>query len=588
MKWISFGYIARVPLWPALLLPLTINVLSCRSSPKSPRSAVPESVRSGSFKLSMDSSKGAEPQILQLLNKHSSEIAAAQGCTVHSVEAISWETGAISSELVSSYHVQLGNCTIDDEKTREVLRSFEEKEGVTSVEADAIVSVSVAENDPYKANQYHLARVNREAACNALGGGKGQEVVVAVIDSGVDMNHPDLAASFYRGGNGAIVGANFVGKGARNPPDGNWNDSNGHGTHVAGLIGASANNSQGGVGVASCSNVKIMPVRVMGNDGAGNMVEVERGVQWAIAQGADVINLSLGGTVYLGQKTSSHPSALYSEAAARGILVFAASGNESTRLGSATDFGYVYSYPASFDGVISVAATDGADKLVSFSNRGDTVDIAAPGYQDLSTLVGGGYGVMSGTSMASPVAAGAYALALSSVRQSRQERISPKKALPHIMKAVRTQSLARSDVGSGGVIDTLMLVNLLKSELDASRQAPLPAGPPPSPNFPEQTEAVSLKFEGLIENQQIQQAIKVSVSGWPKGQTTAIYLYWRAGQGATGSTFAILTADNLSADGRLVITDQTYYFIGSGTLTAEAIDVRGQRNGLASIKLRGF
>lgn len=569
-------------------LGLAANINGCRKPPKQPQAALPQEVRNGSYKVTMDIEKGSAEQLLEKLQSHAKEVATTQGCGVELVEPVAWEQGALSKEMVASYHVLFSNCEISTEKLPEVLANFEEKDGIMAIEAEAVVKVDASENDPYKANQYHLKSINRDAACNALGGQRGQEVVVAVIDSGVDMDHPDLVGSFYRNASGQVVGANFVGKGARLAPDGSWDDTNGHGTHVAGLIAATANNKVGIVGVGACAQVKIMPIRVMGPNGTGNMVEIDRGVQWAISQGADVINLSLGGNVYFSQKPARHPSPLYAEAAARGIVVFAAAGNEGLRLGELTRYGYAYAYPASYDNVISVAATDASDRLVSFSNRGDTVDIAAPGFQDLSTLRGGGYGPMSGTSMASPVAAGAYALALSAARQTRQERIPVPKALPLVQSALRGQSISKMDVATGGVLDSFSLLQGLKGAVAPIAQKPLPTDPNNlEPEIPVQPGAVALKFEGLTENQSFTNSQKITVSGWPKGQTVAVYLFWKPAAAPLGFTFAILTADHVSADGKRITTHEPYFLLGEGTLIAESIDVRGVRNGLASIRLKG-
>src|SRR5690606_10271978 len=145
------------------------------------------------------------------------------------------------------------------------------------------------ENDPLKHEQEHIQVIRRDNACEQARASM-EPIIVAVVDSGVDTDHPDLEGAFLRGSEGEIIGANFVGSGANMPPDMNADDVGGHGTHVAGLIAAAANNGEGVVGVASCANVKIMPIRVLGDNGRGTTIEIERGVKWAADHGAHIIN----------------------------------------------------------------------------------------------------------------------------------------------------------------------------------------------------------------------------------------------------------------------------------------------------------
>jgi subtilisin family serine protease len=240
--------------------------------------------------------------------------------------------------------------------------------------------VQAQDSDPLRPRQWGLDLLSTEAAW-AIGTGRG--AVVAVIDSGVDGSHPDLAAAMVPGKN------TRTDRGDYSSPD---TDTNGHGTHVAGIIAARANNGKGIAGVAP--DAQIMPVKVLDSDGSGWMADVIEGIIWAAQNGADVINMSLGG-----------PDADFSAAAiefaqSRGVVVVAAAGNE----GSNTPM-----YPAALPGVVSVSALDDDGSLASYSNYGDTVDIAAPGSQIVST-VPGGYSGMTGTSMAAPHVAGVAAL----------------------------------------------------------------------------------------------------------------------------------------------------------------------------------
>ena len=207
------------------------------------------------------------------------------------------------------------------------------------------------------------------------------DVVVAVLDTGVSP-HAELAAAL-------VPGQNFS-----DSPGGaaDTTDRHGHGTHVAGTIGADAGSQVEGV----APGVRIMPVKVLGDGGSGFSDWANSGIIWATDNGADVINMSLGGSDGPGVYASA-----VAYARARGVTVIAAAGNDNS---SAPH------YPSGEAGVISVAAVDTTQQKAYFSNYGPTVDVAAPGVAITSTDVSGGYSDKSGTSMASPHVAGIAAL----------------------------------------------------------------------------------------------------------------------------------------------------------------------------------
>ncbi|MDI6817171.1 MAG: S8 family serine peptidase [Actinomycetota bacterium] len=209
-------------------------------------------------------------------------------------------------------------------------------------------------------------------------------VIVAVIDTGVDYTHEDLA-------NKVIKGYDFINN------DNDPMDDHFHGTHVAGIIAAETNNAIGIAGVAP--NAKILAIKVLSRTGEGTDLQISKGIMYAADNGAKVINLSLGGP---GWSFILDDAVQY--ARKKGCLVVASAGNAGTS--------EIY-YPASYNGVVSVGATDSYDKKAFFSNFGPDVDIAAPGVDILSTYNDGGspsYVYASGTSMAAPVACGAAAL----------------------------------------------------------------------------------------------------------------------------------------------------------------------------------
>jgi hypothetical protein len=209
-------------------------------------------------------------------------------------------------------------------------------------------------------------------------------VIVAVVDSGSGP-HPDLVENLLPGR--SIIGTVET-------QDGRDIDASGHGTHVSGIIAAVANNGIGGSGVAP--NAKILPIQVLDQAGQGDARDVAAGVRFAADNGARVINLSLGGAT----ESSSLTQAI-TYANDKGVLVVAAAGN-----GGAAD---KPKWPASLDLTLAVTAVDQANNATSFDQRGDYIDLSAPGANIVSTAKGD-YVTLSGTSMAAGFVAGAAAL----------------------------------------------------------------------------------------------------------------------------------------------------------------------------------
>ena len=217
----------------------------------------------------------------------------------------------------------------------------------------------------------------------------GTPPVVAVIDTGVEYTHPDLAANMWQKPDGSY-GWDFVNN------DNNPIDDNGHGTHVAGTIGAVANNGIGVVGVSW--QARIMAVKFLNAGGSGSDANAIAAINWARDNGATIMNASWGG----GPKSQSLSNAIN----ACNCLFVAAAGNSGN-----SKVNYPAGYPLT--NILSVAATDHNDALATFSSYGSTwVDLAAPGVNVLSTYRGGGYRTMSGTSMAAPHVTGVAALLL--------------------------------------------------------------------------------------------------------------------------------------------------------------------------------
>lgn len=251
---------------------------------------------------------------------------------------------------------------------------------VTTVEADITVYAIDTEMD----NTWGVKRIG--AGTVHSGGNLGTGAKVAVIDTGVDYNHLDLAAN-YAGG------YDFVNK------DSNPIDDHGHGTHVAGTV-AALKNGDGVVGVAP--EAAIYALKVLAADGSGKYSDVIAAVEWSVDNGIQVTNNSYG--------SSGDPGTLvkaaFDKAYAAGVLHVAAAGNSGNPPGKGDNV----IYPARWASVIAVAATDQSDKRANWSSTGPDVELAAPGVNIKSTLLGGDYGNMSGTSMASPHVAGTAAL----------------------------------------------------------------------------------------------------------------------------------------------------------------------------------
>lgn len=272
-------------------------------------------------------------------------------------------------------------------------------------------------NDIKLSDQYYLGKIQAFDAWSSLRS-DADTIIVGIIDTGVDIDHPDLKSNIFINygefgldstgmdrssngvdddGNGYIddyVGWDFCGKDNASP-DNNPRPGNGHGTHVAGIIGAVANNSIGVAGVVP--KVKILPVKVSNDDPFNSYVSKGyEGILYAGIMGAKVINCSWGS-----ESASNLENDVIKTVNAMDVCVVAAAGN---------NYRYSDYAPASFKGVLSVAAVDSNDIKAVFSNYSSSVDVSAPGVDIMSTVPGETYAAWDGTSMASPVAAGVVAL----------------------------------------------------------------------------------------------------------------------------------------------------------------------------------
>jgi hypothetical protein len=272
--------------------------------------------------------------------------------------------------------------------------------GIDWAYPDYPVYATAVPNDPLYQHQWHYSAISLPEAWD-ITTGEASPVIVAVIDTGIRPEHEDLLGK-------TVPGWDYV-DGDADPTDLPSSTKNySHGTHVAGTVAAATDN---GIGVAGTSwGAQIMPIRVLGPDGSGSSSNVAEGIMFAVENGADVINLSLGLAAHPGPAMEGAVQYAYS----RGVTLVAASGNDN---------GARVLYPAAFPEVIAVSATDSDNELAGYSNCGPEITVAAPGgtplYQVLSTGYSSAtpatdkYFLSFGTSMATPHVSGLAALLIS-------------------------------------------------------------------------------------------------------------------------------------------------------------------------------
>jgi subtilisin family serine protease len=343
-----------------------------------------------------------------------------------------------------------------------------------------------------------------------VGTGTGQ--VIAVLDTGVDLSHPDLAGRL-------VAGYDFV-EGDDDPSDDEW-----HGTAVAGVAAATGGNREGSAGAAY--GAKIMPVKVLDSTGSGYDSAVAQGIQWAVDHGADVINLSLGGP-----GASPVLRAAMADAVARGAVVLAAAGNSGTETP-----GYPAAYAPELDGLLSVGATDAAGVLTPFSSWGDTVTVTAPGKSLVAPSNGGGYLTASGTSFSAPLVSGAAALLTSRGRTPAQVEAAL------VSTARDAGPRGRDPYYGAGVVDAAAALGL-------GGAVPLERGPAGGADSSLPARAVPLALSASVtgaltpEGDEDWYAVDVPVAGWYTATVTP--------SGSAQSTRPRVTA--LAADGEVLAT----------------------------------
>lgn len=286
---------------------------------------------------------------------------------------------------VSEFHSELGMTKVqltDDQDYFKAIQALQNDPRVEYVEPNYIATTQQVPNDPHYNQTWGPKAIGAEEAWAKVSQAQRAGVTIAILDTGINAGHEDLSANI-------VPGYNFVNNNT------NTHDAQGHGTHVAGIAAAITHNGKGIAGMSGGS--KIMPVKVLGDDGSGSYSAIISGIKYAVDRGAHVINLSLGGP-----GTSAAMQEAVDYAISRGVHVVGASGNSNSAV----------VMPGNLKGVITVGAIDSSGARASYSNYGPTLDLMAPGSQILSTYIGGSsrYSTMSGTSMATPYVSGVVAL----------------------------------------------------------------------------------------------------------------------------------------------------------------------------------
>lgn len=315
----------------------------------------------------------------------------------------------------------------------------DDKDSIEFAEVDALMAPAYIPNDPLYPNEWHLAKMHTAAAWDST---KGGGITVAILDTGTDCTHPDLALN-------CVAGWNFYDNNS------NTTDPHGHGTKVAGTVAAIGENLAGVAGVAY--QAKVMPIRISDPTGMGYWSAVANGIVWAADRGARVATNSYEST----NSASVQSAAKYLQD--KGGIFLAAAGNSGALLTG-----------INAASVVTVGATDGNDAKASWSNYGPQIDVTAPGVSIYTTSLGGAYGTASGTSFATPNTAAVFALIFSlkpSLSSAQAESILKS-------SAIDLGVAGRDDIYGSGRVDAAQAIT---ATLSTTTPTPDPTPTPPAP-----------------------------------------------------------------------------------------------------------
>jgi thermitase len=346
-----------------------------------------------------------DPKVGKIPGELIVEFRPASGSAIANIESTSQRIrnrhgGTVRKQRVRNSNVRTVAVPKGDEAT--IITDLKNDPNVESVEQDSYASILEVPNDPKFPEQYGFLNTGQEVKTSENKMAKGtagadvsmpaawnvttgkDDVIIAILDTGIDDTHPDLK--------GKVI------KHIKISDTESAKDVHGHGTHVAGVAAGLTNN---GIGVAgTCPKCKLLNVKVMGDNGQGRTSWITEGINAAVAEGADVINISAG--------TFDDSEALHTavdNAISKGVVIVAAAGNCGDGADTCPSENPPM-YPAHYPEVISVSATDMNDKKPDYAQYGETVDVTAPGDAILSTYKDNKYAIMNGTSMSSPLVAG--------------------------------------------------------------------------------------------------------------------------------------------------------------------------------------
>ncbi len=442
----------------------------------------------------------------------------AQGVSETTLSRLLRSHNANQRAIINAINVRIINVPVGAEEA--LARALSHNPNIKFAETDQVHSLEETyPNDTYFNASWHLPKVNAPIAWDLS---SGKSVVVAVLDTGVDSNHPDLQGKVLQGIN-TVDNTN------------NTSDVAGHGTKVAGVIGAISNNAQGVTSIAWDSH--ILPIRVSNQSGGSAYTsDLAEGVTWAANNGAHIVNASYA----LTSSSSVNSAAAYLKE--KGGIMVVSAGNDGSQ----------WSFGDSIN-LISVSATSSSDQKTSWSSYGSFVDVAAPGAGIYTTSNGGGYAAVSGTSFSAPLTAGILALI-----KSANWNLTPDQ-----MENILEQSAL--DLGNGGFdvyyghgrVDARAAV-LLAQQTTGGADNPTPDATPPSINF----DLTNTQLSGIA-----------SVSVFATDNTSVNTLVLNLVSAIDEQLLSSVNGDQIS-----ISLDTTQLADGPYTLSATATDSYGNTN----------
>jgi len=435
------------------------------------------------------------------------------------VRSLFLNSGAQEQGRIEQINVRIVN--VPPGKLAIIMDALNRNPNIEFVEPDYLIEPDAIPADPFYSFAWHLPQISAPSAWDVTTG--STNVIIAILDTGVDSSHPELTAKL-------VPGWNFYNDNA------DTSDLFGHGTPVAGAAAAASNNGQGVSSVAW--NCLLMPIRISDTNGYGILSAMANGLTYAADRGARVANISFRAS---GSFTVSNAAAYFQS---KGGVVTISAGNEA-----------VFDATPDNPFVLTVSATDTGDVLASFSNTGNNIDVCAPGVNILTTAVGGNYGSGTGTSFSAPVVAGVAALVIS--------------ANPSLSGAQVQDILKGSvdDVGTPGW-DT----SFGWGRVNAHRAVVSAIETPANTNAPPDTTAPSATITAPLAGSTLSGVVTININATDNVGVTRVECYMNGTLASTSS--------NASAT---LSWDTTAYPDGSYTLQACAYDLAGNMGSSAPI-----